>query len=346
MALATVQAGDAVFNAVPSQWLTDDLDRLRIPGPMRRIFPIVKGVSAAGLLAGLRWPRLGRLTSAALVVYFTLALGAHARVARRGMAICARRRDAGLVGARPPVDTGGMTLERRRKLRRDMTVEAALARTLGLDVRDQIDKSRKRARWIASGLGALAAFWIPAFFGGGDAALGGVILEAFTVIPMLAMARRAWHLRHAMRALDDEEEPMLTDGDDELARLQELIRCMPTRSAKRAGNAAVAAARQAYKDRRRHFERRHQLVELSEEMSDAARTALEREAAACEADIAALNAQLDGLIASVAHLSQVSGRPRTAAIGRVRDATDAVNALAEAMEELEAPAPVPRPQTG
>ena len=46
----------------------------------RVVFPVIKGASALGLLAGLRWPRLGRLTAAALVVYFVSAMGAHARV--------------------------------------------------------------------------------------------------------------------------------------------------------------------------------------------------------------------------------------------------------------------------
>ena len=75
-----VQVGDAIFNAVPTQWLKDDLDHLGIPEDMRPVFPVVKSASAVGLYLGLRRPALGRLTAAALVVYFVLALGAHARV--------------------------------------------------------------------------------------------------------------------------------------------------------------------------------------------------------------------------------------------------------------------------
>lgn len=75
-----VQVGDAIFNAVPSQWLKDDLDHLGIPEEMRLLFPVVKSASAVGLYLGLRRPALGRLTAAALIVYFVLALGAHARV--------------------------------------------------------------------------------------------------------------------------------------------------------------------------------------------------------------------------------------------------------------------------
>ena len=78
--LVAVQVGDALFNAVPSQWLKDDFDHLGIPEDMRPLFPAVKGASAVGLYLGLRRPAVGRLTAAALILYFVLALGAHARV--------------------------------------------------------------------------------------------------------------------------------------------------------------------------------------------------------------------------------------------------------------------------
>jgi len=81
--LAAVQVGDAVFNAIPTQWLKDDLDHLGVPENLRLVFPVIKGSSAVGLLVGMRRPGLGRLTSAALVVYFMLALGAHARIKDR-----------------------------------------------------------------------------------------------------------------------------------------------------------------------------------------------------------------------------------------------------------------------
>lgn len=78
--LVAVQLGDALVSAVPSQWLKNDLDHLGIPEDMRLLFPVVKAASAVGLFLGLRRPPLGRLTAAALVLYFILALGAHARV--------------------------------------------------------------------------------------------------------------------------------------------------------------------------------------------------------------------------------------------------------------------------
>jgi len=83
VALAGVQLADAAFNAVPTQWLRDDLDHLGIPENVRVVFPVVKSASAVGLVGGLRWPRLGRLTANALIVYFLLALGFHAKAKDR-----------------------------------------------------------------------------------------------------------------------------------------------------------------------------------------------------------------------------------------------------------------------
>jgi hypothetical protein len=77
--LAAVQVADAAFNAIPNRWVKDDLDHLGIPENFRFVFPLIKSGSALGLVAGLRWPRLGRLTAMALIAYFVAAIGAHAR---------------------------------------------------------------------------------------------------------------------------------------------------------------------------------------------------------------------------------------------------------------------------
>jgi hypothetical protein len=77
--LVAVQVADAVFNALPTQWLRRDLEHLGFPYELRFVFPVVKSASAAGLLAGLRRPALGRVTAAALIAYFLVAMGFHAR---------------------------------------------------------------------------------------------------------------------------------------------------------------------------------------------------------------------------------------------------------------------------
>lgn len=80
VALAALQAGDAVACAIPLQAITDSLDRVGLPPRARRVLPPVKAASAVGLLAAGRYPALGRLTTFMLTVYFALALGAHIRV--------------------------------------------------------------------------------------------------------------------------------------------------------------------------------------------------------------------------------------------------------------------------
>ena len=92
--LAGVLVADGAFNSVGvydiarstwwgdwvKKWTKEDLDHLEFPERMRFVFPVVKALSVVGLLGGLRWRRLGRLTGLALVVYFVLAVGFHVRV--------------------------------------------------------------------------------------------------------------------------------------------------------------------------------------------------------------------------------------------------------------------------
>jgi hypothetical protein len=79
LGLVGVQLADAAFNAIPNQWIKDDLDHLRFPEDLRFVFPVIKSGSAVGLLLGLRWRSVGKVTAAALVAYFMAAMGFHAR---------------------------------------------------------------------------------------------------------------------------------------------------------------------------------------------------------------------------------------------------------------------------
>jgi hypothetical protein len=91
--LAGALLADGVFNAVAlydlaqstswgrwsKEWAKDDLDRLRFPEGLRFLFPIIKFASVLGLAIGVHRRQMGRLTSAALVLYFVLAVAFHAR---------------------------------------------------------------------------------------------------------------------------------------------------------------------------------------------------------------------------------------------------------------------------
>ena len=93
LGLVTAQAANAVFDAVAlypigestrwgqwaKRWTKEDLDRLKFPERFRFVFPIIKTSSVAGLLFGLRWRAVGRLTAASVVAYFVVALGFHVR---------------------------------------------------------------------------------------------------------------------------------------------------------------------------------------------------------------------------------------------------------------------------
>ncbi len=77
--LATVLVGDAVFDSAAKRWVEDDLARLRVPQSAIGVIVTAKVAAAVGLLAGVRRRPLGLLTSACLVLYFVLAVGAHVR---------------------------------------------------------------------------------------------------------------------------------------------------------------------------------------------------------------------------------------------------------------------------
>jgi hypothetical protein len=69
-----------LYDAIPNHWFEEEFDRLRLPRAFRGLFVLSKSSAVAGLLIGLRSPKLGRLTARALIVYFVVAIGAHARV--------------------------------------------------------------------------------------------------------------------------------------------------------------------------------------------------------------------------------------------------------------------------
>lgn len=73
-------AADVIFDVVPNRWLDEERRRMRLPAWTKPTIPAVKVAAATGLWLGRRRPALGRRTSEALVVYFLLAIGAHARV--------------------------------------------------------------------------------------------------------------------------------------------------------------------------------------------------------------------------------------------------------------------------
>ena len=78
--LAAFQVADAAACALPAPFVAEALDRVGCPPTVRRALPVVKAASAVGLAAAGRFPALARVTTAALTLYFALAVTAHLRV--------------------------------------------------------------------------------------------------------------------------------------------------------------------------------------------------------------------------------------------------------------------------
>lgn len=83
--LASFQAVDAAICVQPIPYVAKCLDDVRYPRQYRWIFAPIKAASAVGLLAGIQFPWLAKLTLLMLTVYFTLAVGAHVRARDIGL---------------------------------------------------------------------------------------------------------------------------------------------------------------------------------------------------------------------------------------------------------------------
>lgn len=83
--LASFQAVDAAICVQPIPYVAKCLDDVRYPQQYRWIFAPIKAASAVGLLGGIRFPWLAKLTPLMLTVYFTLAVGAHVRARDIGL---------------------------------------------------------------------------------------------------------------------------------------------------------------------------------------------------------------------------------------------------------------------
>jgi hypothetical protein len=76
--LALLQIADAIATTHPRMSEAIRLDRLGFPAVLRPVLPVIKVSTAAGLVAGLRSPRIGAVTSAALVSFYAAAVRFHA----------------------------------------------------------------------------------------------------------------------------------------------------------------------------------------------------------------------------------------------------------------------------
>ncbi|MEI7054368.1 DoxX family protein [Nocardioides sp. CCNWLW239] len=77
--LAVVQLGDAAMCFKPVDFIARCFTDVGLPRALWPVMPWIKVAAGTGPVAGLWVPYVGALTSAALVVYFVLAVSAHVR---------------------------------------------------------------------------------------------------------------------------------------------------------------------------------------------------------------------------------------------------------------------------
>lgn len=76
--LAAAQVADAIGSGlVPRSYLTAHLDRLGVPVRLRPALPVIKVAGSAGLVLGMKSPRIGEATAACLVGYYAAAVAFH-----------------------------------------------------------------------------------------------------------------------------------------------------------------------------------------------------------------------------------------------------------------------------
>lgn len=82
-ALAVFLAGDAVASAIPVPYVAKNMAAMRIPHQVRWAVAVAKAATALGLASVFRFPKVARLTTGLLALYFAGALGIHLRVGNR-----------------------------------------------------------------------------------------------------------------------------------------------------------------------------------------------------------------------------------------------------------------------
>jgi hypothetical protein len=210
---------------------------------------------------------------------------------------------------------------------------------------DEVTKARRRTRWLAAGLGGLAALWLTGLSNGtGDnAALGVAILETFTVVPLvfsLLRLRRLNGLIARMKTRDTDEQEADVDElrhvDESLFRIARLATQLHGDVARTAGHESVDAAERAGKEWRRLVGREHDLERIIDATTnDGARASLERSLAACRKDAAAFQGEVEELAAALAQLVDASDDdPIDAEVIRLQTASDRMDALATSFREV------------
>jgi hypothetical protein len=143
-------------------------------------------------------------------------------------------------------------------------------------------------------------------------------------------------LQRSLRELDETDDEAVTEGDEEMAHLRELVRSLESRPAVKVGRTALSAASRAFEERRNVLVRRGHVEALLADADPNLSEALTADLVSCERELEEIDRQLHELMSAVAHLAASSDQSRGAALANARDAADAVKALALGFDELKA----------
>jgi hypothetical protein len=75
--MAVLQLADSIASTHPRMSARARLDHLGLPEPLWPVVPLIKVSTSIGLVAGLRKPHMGMAASAALVAFYSAAVGFH-----------------------------------------------------------------------------------------------------------------------------------------------------------------------------------------------------------------------------------------------------------------------------
>jgi len=215
---------------------------------------------------------------------------------------------------------------------------------------EALRRSRRRTRWLAAGLSILALLWL-AGLGKDGSPLGVVILEVFTLAPLVVIIVRLGRLRRLLGEVEtvgsdqlERQSRAMQAAEEQLLHVGRLVAMLPQGGARDAGSDAVAAAEKATEVRRLLLRRRDELSGLAAvTRSPKALKSLKSEMRECETNLGQAEAVVDNLAASVARLVAAAEHDADEQqLAPVRDATERTAALAAALDNLSAPATQPR----
>jgi hypothetical protein len=207
----------------------------------------------------------------------------------------------------------------------------------------EVTGARRRTIWAAVVLGLVAVMWLPVFWAGDSAATGGVILEVFTVVPLVLVLNRLRRLNaqvRTMKALGVEEQEAaaieLRRVDETLLRIARLTAQLPPGVPERTGNETFRTAEHA-SHAWRQLLLRHQEIEqlLATTKSAKARRSLQESLVGCRADEERLQSQVEELAAALVSLVDSAQDVELAAqVARDETAGDRVEALAHGCDTV------------